>query len=228
MIGNLKRIYANSFVFKTINNFIDMHFRKRLKNKDFTILCPNCIGGVIYYRLGLRFDSPTVNLMMSTTDFCYFLDHFEYYIKKDIIDNGLNISGIPTGIIKGNDGDIPDIKLTFVHYASFEEGRNKWNERKARLHRENTYVIMYDVNTFNEKDYNKSGYASEEDLKKFENFECKNKVLLTRNKNNSKPYAHYIKPNYKEANPLVYMTRDIFGLQRYEKKFDFVSFLNKE
>jgi uncharacterized protein (DUF1919 family) len=36
--------------------------RSRLTNKEVTIFSSNCIGGVIYHDLGLRFMSPTINL----------------------------------------------------------------------------------------------------------------------------------------------------------------------
>lgn len=35
---------------------------RQLKNRDFSIIAPNCIGGVIYHRLGMQFLSPTINL----------------------------------------------------------------------------------------------------------------------------------------------------------------------
>ena len=161
MINTLKKIYKKSFVFKSIEKAINTHFQKNLKNDHFTILCPNCIGGVIYNRLSKRFDSPTVNLTINTNDFSCLLENLEYYLSQQVMDNGKNKYGTPLGIIKGTD-KIPDIELVFTHYKTFEQGCQKWNERKTRIHRENTYVIMYDINDLNEDDYRKAGFASEE------------------------------------------------------------------
>ena len=56
VIVGIREIYNKS---KTLS------MRLRLKNKDFSILAPTCIGGVISHRLGLKFLSPTINLYMS-------------------------------------------------------------------------------------------------------------------------------------------------------------------
>lgn len=225
MINTLKKIYKRSFVYKSIEKIINTHFQKELKNNNFTILCPNCIGGVIYNRLGKRFDSPTVNLTINTDDFSCFLENMEYYLSQPVFDNGRNKYDLPVGVIRGTD-KIPDIEIVFTHYKTFEQGCQKWNERKTRIHRENTYVIMYDINDLDEANYRKAGFASEDAIKRLDNFKCKNKILLTRNKNCQYPNAYFIKPKYKEKNPLVYLTRNIFGLNRFEYKWDFVNFLN--
>lgn len=228
MLSTLKNIWKNSFIYKLINKYENRRFGKRLTNSDFTILAPNCIGGVIYSRLGQRFNSPTVNLTINTSDFCSFLENSDYYLSQNMIDGGLNNHNIPVGILKGNGNEIPDIEINFVHYKTFDEGNKKWEQRKTRIIRENTYVIMYDIDNLNEDDYTKVGYAKEEDLIKFEKFECNNKVLLTRNKNCKKPYAVYIEPEYNGPYPLVYLTRNICGVNVFEKHWDYVEFLNKK
>ena len=35
--------------------------RFKLHNKEFSLIAPNCIGGIIYHRLGVEFKSPTIN-----------------------------------------------------------------------------------------------------------------------------------------------------------------------
>lgn len=52
-----------------VNNAYEKIQRRRLRNHDFTILCSNCAGGVIYHRCGLQFRSPTVNLWLHQRDF---------------------------------------------------------------------------------------------------------------------------------------------------------------
>lgn len=39
--------------------------QKRLKNRDFSLLSSNCNGVFILHDLGLRFNSPTVNLWIT-------------------------------------------------------------------------------------------------------------------------------------------------------------------
>lgn len=230
MLKKLIVWWKYSKILNIIIKIENSYFRKKLNNTDFTILTPNCMAGLIYHRLGERFNSPTIDTSINTGDFCAMLENLDYYFSKDIVEYNIkeNPSDFPIGIIEGNGNDIPDIKINFVHYDTFEQGQNKWNERKKRINRGNLYVIMCDVDNIHETDCEKAGYVNEEDLDKFEKFQCNNKALLTRNSDNSKEYAYYIKPNYKRAYPLSYMNRDIIGLNGFEKHFDFVSFLNKE
>ena len=73
----LMNLYNNTVTYR-FNKFIREHFilpqmRKRLKNKKISILCNNCIGGIVSLELGLRFNSPTVNLYFENDDFFSFL-----------------------------------------------------------------------------------------------------------------------------------------------------------
>lgn len=227
MLNKIKKLWKNSFIFKSIDKFICNHFRKKLTNDNFSILCPNCIGGVICHRLGKQFLSPTVNLSINSDDFCNFLENMEYYLSKEPINGGYNKYNIPIGIIKGTDA-IPDIALHFTHYKTFESGAEKWNERKSRINRDNLYVIMYDINDLFDENHKNAEFLSEENILKFEKFKCRNKVMFTRNPNNNKPYAFYIKPDYRKPYPNVYLNKNIIGMDKFETKFDFVGFLNKK
>lgn len=44
-------------------------WRRRNKNVNATIISQNCIGGVIYSDLGLKFSSPTINMFIEDNDF---------------------------------------------------------------------------------------------------------------------------------------------------------------
>lgn len=227
MISKLKKFWKNSFVFKGIKKHIDKSFQKRLTNSDFTILCPNCIGGVICNRLGQRFNSPTVNLSMTTGDFCSFLENLDYYLSQDPVITEPREDGVPRGKICGNEA-CPDIILDFIHYKTFEAGRQKWNERKTRIVKDNMYVIAYDIDNMHAEDPKDAGYISDEVFAKFEAFPCNNKILLTRNPSCTRAHSFYIEPHYNEPYPLVYLNSNIFGMQGYEGKFDFVDFLNQK
>ena len=221
----IKKIYKNSILFKKIDGIENKHFQKNLTNHEFTILCPNCIGGLIYHRLGERFDSPTIDLSINTDEYCSLISNLDFYLSKEVIDSGFNTDGIPTGVIEG-DGYNRDIHIVFTHYKTFEEAKEKWNRRKKRIHKDNLYVIAYDIGDMFEEDHTKCGYISDESLKQFESIQCNNKVLLTRNPYCKSKYAYYIEPNYNGPFPLVYLNRTITGLMEYENKFDFVSFIN--
>lgn len=55
--------YRNKILLKKV--------KPRIKNKKFTLLCNNCNGGVILNDLGLKFNTPTINM------FFYHYDFFE-------------------------------------------------------------------------------------------------------------------------------------------------------
>lgn len=227
MVTDIKKAFKKSFLFKLIDKTENKYFQKKLTNSEFTILCPNCIGGLIYHRLGERFNSPTIDLTIDSGDFCNFLENIDYYLSQPVIESTPLPNGTPVGIINGNES-VPDISIFFTHYNTFEQGVSKWEQRKTRIKKDNTYVIMYDIENLTEEDYTKAGYLQGKALKQFESFNCKNKVLLTRNPDCKSKYAHYIKPNYKGPFPLVYLNRNITGLMPYETKFDFVEFINTE
>lgn len=71
------------------------------------------MGGLIYHRLGERFNSPTIDLNMQTSDFCAFLENLDYYPAQDVIEcvDPKPFVNAPVGIIKGNGSDIRDIRI---------------------------------------------------------------------------------------------------------------------
>lgn len=214
MIEAIKNTYKSSFVYGIIDKIVSRHFRKRLKNKEFTILCSNCIGGVIYHRLGSKFYSPTVNMFFSQPDFVDFCVHLEYYLSQKLCFI-YSDAGYPIAELRGN-GDIPTIRLNFNHSKSNEEAEKKWDERKERIRRDNLYIILYMLDGL-----------TVEKAKELENVKCNNKVLLTSRHLPDISWSYYIKPNERQKYASSYLGKDIFGVRYFEKKFDFVSFLNK-
>ena len=64
--------------------------RFKLHNKDFSLITPNCIGGIIYHRLGVEFKSPTINLLFpDKKQYLRFVLNLPQYLSKDLkfIDN---------------------------------------------------------------------------------------------------------------------------------------------
>lgn len=114
----------------------DANDKRKLKNKNFTIFSSNCVGGVIYHSLGLRFLSPTINLWIEPKDFIKILSYPEKYLKSNLIkEYSTDKFPYPVGIIK-------DVKIYGQHYSSFEELKTKWNERVQRINWNNVIVFM--------------------------------------------------------------------------------------
>ena len=209
ILAKAKTKWQNSGLYKRINQRISKRFQKRLTNRDFTILCSNCIGGVIYNRLGLRFLSPTINLFLPQRDFVQFcLNQELVFVSSEF--------PYPVAELRGSaDGSVPTIRIFFNHYHSDEEAAEKWNDRKQRIRRDNLYLILYKLD----------GITVEE-LKKLEQMPCQNKVVLTSAPIPEIPWSFYIKPSKHRQYASSYLDRNIIGMRRFERKFDFIDFLN--
>ena len=59
--------------------------QRKLSNRDVTLFSSNCNGGVILHDLGLRFNSPFVNLWIKPKDFIKICENPEYYLKLDLL-----------------------------------------------------------------------------------------------------------------------------------------------
>lgn len=102
------------------------HIRKSRMNKNDspTIICNNCVGGVILHDLGLKFNTPTINtLFFCFDDFLYFVEHLKEFSELDVYELKQTEHPFPVGVqeYKGR-----KIRVGFVHYASFDEGKAAW------------------------------------------------------------------------------------------------------
>ncbi|MDD3589541.1 MAG: DUF1919 domain-containing protein [Thermoguttaceae bacterium] len=118
----------------------------RLTNVDFSILSQNCVGGMFYHDLGLRFLSPTINLFFDAENFIRFLERPQFYTTQPLRMIHLDESPYPLG-------QLDDVTIHFNHYhrdyASDNECIQKWNDRVARIRWENLYVIATDRDGMN-------------------------------------------------------------------------------
>ncbi len=112
---------------------------------------------------------------------------------------------------------MPLLTLHFNHDSVAEEARDKWERRKKRINRDNLYVIMYNLDG-----------VTVEEIKQLENFKCNNKIVLSCKELPEISWSLYIKPVMKYKYPYGYIGKDFLGIMHYEKKFDFIGFLNKK
>lgn len=196
--------------------FIDQRNRKRknsLMNKNFTILSSECAGGVIYHDLGLRFDSPTINLWFKPNDYLLFLNDLDYYLTTNkLVEDPNNNLAYPVGIL--GEGD-KKIKLFFQHYKNFKMAKEKWNTRRKRVHLDNLFIIMTD----------RDG-ATKETLTKFDSLKFKNKVIFTGKKYPEIKSSYYISDCLEDNHLGDIFHRSLFAGKSKLDTFDFVSFLN--
>ncbi len=183
--------------------------RKKLKNKTPSILCDNCNAGIILHDLGLRFNTPVINLYFEPGDYLKFLSDPKKYIGTE-----------PAQIESDKPfpvGRIEDITVYFMHYASFDEAKNKWIERSSRVDFDNLFVMMTDKNG-----------CTYEQIAAFDALPFEHKVIFTH-----KPYLEFRSACYMkgfENDGEVGVLSDWkpgFLKRRYIDDFDYVSFLNK-
>lgn len=182
--------------------------RERINNKEFTLISSNCMGGLIYHNLGLKFNSPTINMQMYTNEYYNFVMNLEEYLSKEIIFIEPD-EGVPVGILG-------DMKIHFTHYRTNEEALEKWNERKKRVNLDNLYVL------FNDKDG-----ITEEQIRSLVNLKCKNLCVFTSKEYPDLSYTFCVKKYLGKPCVGNLLKKSKFtGLREFEQVFDYVKWLN--
>ncbi|MBD8501213.1 DUF1919 domain-containing protein [Paenibacillus arenosi] len=187
--------------------------RRRLTNKTPTIISNNCVGGIIYYDLGLPFNSPTINLYFEHDEFITYVTYLEEYSKTELFEDMDTEENFPIGVLRNEYGEV---RLYFMHFSSFEEAKEKWEERTKRIDFTNIFIIM-----------DGGLHYSKEDLEQFDNIKYKNKIILTNGVESSSkssfPMSFYDETYFSGK---LLALKSIISRERYLDEFDYVSFLN--
>lgn len=186
--------------------------RKRLRNRDFSLLCNNCNGGILCHDLGLQFRSPTVNMFFFSDHFFRFCENFEYYIAQPLTPckHPKHTPEFPYPVC-----NLGDLELHFMHYASYEQAKQKWEARTARLNRDNLFVMWTFV-----------GGTSEELLERFEKLPFANKVAFTEREFPQYKSAFCIR-GFEEKGLGVLSLFDGLRGRRVIDQFDYVNWFNE-
>lgn len=214
----LKKIFPYGYYkMRRINEQIYFKtIRKKLKNKDFTIISNNCVGGLIYHSLGCRFNSPTINLSIEDgAEFLEFVKNVKYYSDCELIEEKNNTFKYPVGILKAKDKKHKDITIHFMHYDDFESAKEKWIDRYKRVNYNNIYYIweFYD----NRNDINL--------LKEFDKLSINKIALLHKKIDGIKDF--YVFDCYKKEDDVAKIM-DYKGItgKRNLDDFNYVEFIN--
>lgn len=200
-------VFYNKYYPMTIINRI--RCRMRNKNKKFSLLVGNCLGGYVYHQLGLKFNSPTINLMIYDDDFLKIVSNPSYYLSQEFtpfIDS--EYPNVPSG-------KLDDVIIHFTHYKTIEEGSEYWNKRKKRINWDNLYIIAADMR------------LSEEQIKAYANVKCKKLVVFTSKKYNY-PYCLHVKKFEGKPHVGTYIGKTCMGKWEFERFFDYVGWLNSD
>lgn len=211
-----------NFLEKIFGDLRNKILRAKIKNKDFTIISRDCLGGYIYHKLGMRFLSPTINLFMNADDFAYFCFHLEKYIKdsKLVYKKVGNIVGVdfPICSLVPNDINLPTLEINFNHYKNFEEAKSKWEERCQRINWNNIFIINDLAHDHVEC------YFKNETPQIFNNIKYKKIVLC------SKPLGYEDEFIIKEPRnvdyPFMIRIKNKLTRKQYFEKFNYIKWLN--
>ena len=195
-------------IIEKIRNKRIKRLRQRLNNNNPTIIANNCNGTFIYKDLGLKFNSPTINLFFSIEDFIKFLENMDNYLKSELREDLDSGRDYPVGILD-------DIKINFMHYKTFNEAKEKWYERIDRINMNNLYIIM-----------NEGRGSNYQLLERFNKLPYAHKIMFTHVPYPEFESAFYIK-GYEDKDTCDFLFNYMKpGIKRYYEQFDYVSFLN--
>lgn len=186
--------------------------RARLKCFDFSIFCTNCIGGVMYHDLGLEFLSPTINLTIGIKDFIKMAKNLKWYMDQPLEELE---SGESFPVARLGTGDAA-VQVNFLHYGTFQDAREKWEERKRKINWDRIVLITTDRNNCD--------YST---LRLFDELPYPNKLAFTHVDYPELSSAFYFK-GFEDQPELGTLTdfKPQFFKRRYMDSFDYVTFLN--
>jgi uncharacterized protein (DUF1919 family) len=197
-----------NFFWEFFRSRINKRNIKRLTNTNPTIISSNCNGAVILHDLNLKFYTPTVNLFMFPKDFLRFVSNLDKYVSNDAeLVHVESPQSYPVG-------RLIDIEIHFMHYSTFEDAKNKWQERSKRIQHDNIFLMMTD----------RDG-CTYEDMVNFDKLPYK-KVIFTNKSYPEIKSSFYIRGfENKETVGVLSEKKNLIGM-RYIDEFDYVSFLN--
>jgi uncharacterized protein (DUF1919 family) len=188
--------------------------RRKLKNRDFTIISDNCWGGFVYQRFGLEYKSPFIGLFLTAPDYIKLLSNLHYYmnlnlrfIEKSQYEQHLKNKNLtinyPVALLD-------DLEIHFMHYESKQEAMEKWKRRTDKIMWDNLFFKM-----------GERELCDKSILKQFDQLQYNNKVSFTAKEYPELRTSVWLKELYNDeevVNEHVY----------YKKYFDVVKWLNQD
>lgn len=201
------------------NDTSQNEYISKLKNSDFTLITRDCVGGILYHQLKMKFLSPTINLFFTPEDFNLFCLNLKKYIDAELKEFKEDKVPYPVGSLSPK--GLPSIKVYFMHYKTFKESKEKWDERKKRINYDKIFVISSfcystEVPTLSDKlisDWNKIPYQKV--------------VLVDKKYGFDDEYIIKKNPKCEEFAWLLYQPSKTITWKRTFNDFDFINFLNK-
>lgn len=115
--------------------------RRKVKqgNVQRTIICNNCLGGLLYNDFGMMFNSPFINLYIPANHYVEMLHYIKDIKEWSLRDITPLYNSYPVGLLNNA------WEIHFLHYKSFAEAESKWMYRTARMNLNAIYVILVET-----------------------------------------------------------------------------------
>ena len=186
--------------------------RKKLTHKDFTIISNNCWGGYVYRYFGLPYLSPFAGLYVWADDYIKLLGNIEHYLNCPLMRVELEESKYRDEIVRRKQQNVllarlDDVEMVMLHYVTWEEAKEKWDRRVARVNYNNLVVK-----------FSRQNLCTDKHIAIFESMKYEKKVFFD-NQPSSCLCSIYI-PGYEN---LDYLGNDIDGFVKY---MDICQFVN--
>lgn len=199
------------FVKEKRSSIVNYSLRKRLKNKDFSLISNNCWGGQVPQDLGIEYKSPFAGLFLYAPCYINLLKNLRKNMSQELVFVNESKYNEANEVRLTNPYPIAllgDSEVHFLHYKDQSEASEKWYRRTARINWENLFVKFCDRDL-----------CTEELIKEFDNLGFENKVCFT-----AKKYPD-LKSNvwfsgYQDQSHIEN------ELTEYKKYFDVVDWLN--
>ena len=191
MIGKIYKI-----IIKPIKDIIHSKRLKRRFNsivlRDNTIISSNCVAGLLYHDIGLKFNSPIIDLTFSPNDFIVFCENISNLNNSSICQIKTD-KKYPVGKLLFNETG-QEVTIYFVHYSNFGDAKAKFYERCERIQKETRIIFMVKELT-------------DDMIISFEKFEYKKICIYGKYDGNRALNNGYFR-NYK---PLFLSSKDVFS-----------------
>lgn len=151
LINRLSNKFRVRFREKVLNPLLGGVRRRRLINKDFTIISNNCWGGHVYRYFNMEYESPTVGMYFYAEEYVKFLSNLKYYMGCELKIISTTQSKFYKELQRRGEeqrliGKLDDVEIVLLHYHTPEEAISKWNRRKERMHWDNIAVKFSEQN----------------------------------------------------------------------------------
>ena len=176
-----------------------------------SIIASNCNGSCILHDLGVRFNSPFVNLWVKPQDFIKMLTNLEHYMSCELL--FVKEKGLKYPV-----GKLDDVFIYFQHYKTELEAKVKWKERVKRIDYSNLFVMFTDRDN-----------CTESDLMDFDRLPYEKKVVFV-HKNYPNIKSSFVIKGFEKSSSVGILSeyKNDYSYKRYYNDFDFVKWFNSK